>query len=126
MFKLGLTVLVGCGVFALRLLVFMGDGGVVMAPFFFSFLCLVVLVGAKVRCGVLGLRPLFSFLGDDGVVMTGAPFFFSFFCLVIFFGVVVVVVFFLGVTRPLAEVSFFGVLLGVREKECAVVVGEGE
>ena len=118
--------LVGCGVFALRLLVFMGDGGVVMAPFFFSFFCLVVLVGAKMCCGVLGLRPFFSFLGDDGVVMAGAPFSFSFFCLVIFFGVVFAVFFFLGVVFLLMEVSFFGVLLGVREEEWVVVVGEGE
>ena len=120
--------LVGCGVFALRLLVFMGDGGVVMAPFFFSFFCLVVLVGAKMCCGVLALRPFFSFLGDDGVVMAGAPFFFSFFCLVIFFGVVFVLVFFLGVVLPLVEISsfFFGARLWAREEECAVVVGEGE
>ena len=120
--------LVGCGVFALRLLVFMGDGGVVMAPFFFSFFCLVVLVGAKMCCGVLALRPFFSFLGDDGVVMAGAPFFFSFFCLVIFFGVVFVLGFLLGVTRPLVEISFFlfGVLLWVPDVEKVVVVGEGE
>ncbi len=87
------------------------------------------LVGAKLRCGVFGLRPFFSFLGD-GVVMAGAVFFFSFcfFSLVIFLGggFVVVVFLFLGVTLPfLVEVSFF-LRLWVREEGCAVVVGEGE
>ena len=83
-----------------------------------------------VRCGLFGLRPLFSFLGDDGVVMAGVPFFFCFLSLVIFLSVVfVVVVFFLGVTGPSVEVSFFfffGVRLRVREEKCAMVVGEGE
>ena len=97
----------------------------------------ITLVGAKVRWGVFGfVAVFFGCLGDEGVGMVGAAVFFCFcflflWCLVVFlgvgFGVVFAVVFFLGGTRPLVEVSFFfGVRSWVREEEGAVVVGEGE